>query len=358
MADLRFCAHFPFSEEARAYVREHKLAPDADALASGEARLRTALSSGELKLEASALDSEHRQAILSYAASRLLLAAWGNRWAERRAAVAESKRAHEFLKTSEDSRAGYADKLADSLNLHFTPAQSSAPSTTPSSSERAYLLPFWEYLRHAPHDVHYKLVNAKLEKGLVRVSSHQRLRILEEAIRQRLEEPLPPLKEPPAECKPILARLSLLLPRENLAPIKIDTKDFPPCIKKLIDDLRMSVNVPHLGRVALAVYLIKAGLSDEQISELFSNAPDYNAETTSYQIAYARKKNYSMASCATMDGWGLCIAVCRCGSPIYYREEKHGRNARESMKTLLRGPAPAEAAGDIEDPHANSNVKA
>ncbi|VVB56670.1 Eukaryotic and archaeal DNA primase, large subunit [uncultured archaeon] len=353
MADLRFCAHFPFSGEARSWAREQKLQLDAAALASGEARLRAALSSGELKLEATSLDSEHKQAILSYAASRLILAAWGNRWAERRMAVAESKRAHDYLRTSEDGRAQYAEKLAASLGLDFSPAPVlAADSASNSSSEPAFSIPFWQYLRFCPRDVHYKLVNAKLDKGLVRVSAHQRLRILEEAVRRRLEEPLPPMPDPPDEYKPVIARLTDLLPRENLAPIKIDTKDFPPCINKLITDLRASINVPHLGRVALAVYLIKAGLPDEQICALFASAPDYNADTTRYQVEYARKKGYSMASCSTMDSWGLCIAVCRCGSPVFYREEKHGRNARESMKHTVHGMAPAEKGEEISDPHA------
>ena len=330
MADLRFCAHFPFSDEARAWVREQKLQLDAQALADAEGRLRKAFTSGELRMEAGALDSEHRLQVLSYAASRMILAAWGNRWAARRMAVAESKRAHEYLKSAEDKRAEYADKLASSMGLAFKPAPAS-DALGDDRTEAAYLIAFWDYLRYAPKDVHYKLVNGKLEKGCVRVSDHQRLRIIEEAVRKRLEEPIPPLKEPGDEVKRIITRLETLLPRENLAVTKIEMKDFPPCMKKLIDDLRGSINVPHLGRVALAVYLIKAGLSDEQIAQVFSGAPDYNAETTMYQIKYARQKGYSVPSCTTMDSWGVCIATCRCGSPVYYREEKHGKAAAASL---------------------------
>ena len=84
MADLRFCAHFPFSDEARAWVREQKLQLDVTALTDAESRLRKAFTSGELKMEAGALDSENRLQVMSYAASRLILAAWGNRWAARR----------------------------------------------------------------------------------------------------------------------------------------------------------------------------------------------------------------------------------------------------------------------------------
>ena len=158
-------------------MREQKLQLDATALAAGEERLRKAFKSGELPVEAVSLDSEHGQQVSSYAASRLILAAWGNQWAARRMAVAESKRAHEYLKTQEDKRANYAQKLADSLGLPFKPAPLDAAQGD-EKNEAVYLLPFWHYLRFAPRDVHYKLVNMKLEKGQVRVSDHQRLRIL------------------------------------------------------------------------------------------------------------------------------------------------------------------------------------
>jgi DNA primase large subunit len=325
MYDLRFCAHYPFTTQAREYAREQNLDLDENAINAAEKRLHDALANGEIKLEASDMESEYKKAIVAYAASRMLLAAMGSRWAQQRAAVAESKRAHEYLKTR-DSNTDYAEKLAESLNIHFVQMQKAD-----SHDEQEYLIPFWEYLKHAPKDVHYKLSRAKLQKGMVKISQSQRLRIIEEAIRKRLEEPIPQVKEIPPILKPAIARLSALVPSVSLAPIKIDRKDFPPCINKLIDDLQMSVNVPHMGRVALAIYLIKAGLSDEQIAKVFSNAPDYNAQTTNYQIAYVRKKAYSMPSCATMDSWGLCIAICKCKNPIYFREQLHGNNARKSM---------------------------
>ncbi|MFH1094781.1 MAG: hypothetical protein V1728_01025 [Candidatus Micrarchaeota archaeon] len=325
MVDLRFCAHFPFSDEAKDYARLLKLSLDEEALRGGEERLKQALGpAGEIKpgLE---LESDLAGRLLHYAASRMILAAWKNRYAIRRMAVAESKLAHKFLRSEGDKRAGYAPKLAASLGILFTEAPN-------AGREALFLLPFWQYLLYTPRDVHYKLVNMPLASGFVTVSGEQRLRILEEAVKKRLEDgPLPALKEPPAEITAAIKRLEPLLPRETLAPTQIGAKDFPPCIRKMLDDLAMSINVPHSGRLSLAIYLIKAGLSDEQIVSVFSHAPDFSKETTAYQVNYIRQKAYSMPSCATMDTYGLCIAACRCFSPVKYKEAVHGRYARESM---------------------------
>ncbi|VVC02034.1 DNA primase large subunit PriL [uncultured archaeon] len=322
MADLRFASHFPFAQEAKTYVREQKLALDAAALADGEARIREGLSTGALKLVAADLETAQTRQITAYAASRFILAAWGNRWALRRMAVAESKRAHEYLQGAADTRAGYLLTLAKEFGMELTAAEKAA---------QTYALPFWQYLPNAPRDVHYKLANMPLAAGQVSVSAHQAMRLVEEAARHRLEEPTAAMSEVPDEIKPIIARLDALIPKESIAISKIEQTDFPPCIQKLLSDLSHSVNVPHLGRLALAIYLIKAGLDDEKICALFSRAPAYDADTTKYQVQYTRKKAYSMPSCTTMDSWGVCIAQCRCFNPLKFKQAVHGANARASM---------------------------
>lgn len=346
MGDLLFCAHYPFSQEAREEVRSRGLAINAALIAKGEERLRKALGSeGAIKLLGSGLEAELIDEIGSYAASRMILAAWKNRYAMRRMAVAESKRAHEYLKDAEERRR-YAGKVAQELGLAFTQVEKTENNalmgrdgplrSNRAEGEEAYLLPFWQYLASAPRDIHYKLTNTDLKGGLVRLSTHQRGRLMEEAIRIRLENgPFPDLKEPPAEIKAAIQRLEALLPRENLAPTHIDQKDFPPCIRKMLIDLGASVNIPHSGRLALAIYLIKAGLSDEQICSLFTTAPDYNKDTTGYQVRYIRQKGYSMPSCTTMDTYGLCLAKCNCRNPANYRQGAHERNARASMDPAL-----------------------
>jgi DNA primase large subunit len=243
--------------------------------------------------------------------------------------VAESKTASDYLKNSQDRTSNYFELLASSLKIKITPANASDVQ----GRKGVFLIPFSSYLLYTPRDIHFKLSNMELDNGNVKVTQHQAERILEEAIRKRLDESaLPRMHEPSQQIKNAIMRLSAFLPKEKIEPSKIEKKDFPPCILKLIEHLNSSINVPHSGRLALAIYLIKAGLTDEQIDSVFSGAPDYNKETTIYQIQYIRKKAYSVPSCKTMDTYGICIALCRCNNPANYREALHSKFAALPMQ--------------------------
>ena len=87
----------------------------------------------------------------------------------------------------------------------------------------------------------------------------------------------------------------------------------------------MNVNVPHTGRVALAIYLVNAGAPTERIVDYFRHAPDFSEKTTCYQVEYVKNRKYRMPSCATMDSYGACVAECRCGNPLNFRADVHGR---------------------------------
>jgi len=324
MADLKFCAHYPFSDEAKAYVKQKNMQIGEEALKGAKERLAQGLREGEIKTASTSLQSELEMQVQYYAASRAILAAWGNNYAKRRMAVAESKAASRYLSSSHERNAGYVKKVASLFGMEFLEDEKDA---------QKFYLPFYHYLLYTPRDIHFKLSNMELKNGLVKVTQRQKERILEEAIRKRLEDShLPKMKNPPEEIKKIIMQLQPLLPKEVIEPIKIEKKDFPPCILQMVDNLTSSINVPHSGRLALAIYLIKAGLTNEQINAIFSHAPDYSKETTLYQIEYIRKKEYSMPSCNTMDTYGICMAECRCNNPARYREAIHGKYAKLSME--------------------------
>lgn len=320
MADLAFAAHYPFSKEAREWVKSTGAAINSEAISLGEERAASCLKDSAIAPRASELEADLKAEVLSYAASRVIVACMANRLVSSRMAVGEAKRTSSYLRSAGDQSKGYVEKVAGELGLHFT------------KDGQSYLLPVWEYLLNTPRSIDYKLTARELSGGNVKVSAHQRLRIIEEAVRKKVESaPLPKLKEWPPEVKEACSRLFKLLPQEEIAPSSIASEDFPPCVRKLLEDLRTSVNVPHNARYAIAIYLIKAGLPDEQIVKLFQNAPDFSAETTSYQVKYIRQKGYSMPSCSTMDTWGICIADCRCGMPTNFRKNFHGANAQRSM---------------------------
>ena len=91
----------------------------------------------------------------------------------------------------------------------------------------------------------------------------------------------------------------------------------PPCIKAIWEKFKARIEVDHHPR--LVWYLMHRGYPKEDVMKLFELLPDYDEEYTEYQLEFAYRKRYRMASCKKMREWGLCIADCRVKSPLFWR---------------------------------------
>jgi len=316
MADLSFCAHYPFSKQAKEYVSGKGMELTSSLVEKAEARVKDALVLGKIRKVAE-LPSAHEEELAVYAGARMIVSAAANRYLINRYAVAEAKRAGEYLGADDGTRRAFVEEVASEFGIVFT------------QSGKEYVLPLAHYLAYTPRSFDYKLTNREVSGGMVRVSRHERVRILEEAVRKRMEGSLPIKADFPDEIKAAALRMAALIPKLEVAAINLGQENYPPCIKKLIDDLALNINVPHTGRVALAIYLVSAGVAVEKVVDLFRHAPDFSEKTTLYQVEYIKAKKYSMPSCSTMDSYGACVADCRCGTPLRYRDAIHGRRLRQ-----------------------------
>ncbi|MGY8645386.1 MAG: hypothetical protein ACKVIE_04720 [Candidatus Poseidoniales archaeon] len=82
--------------------------------------------------------------------------------------------------------------------------------------------------------------------------------------------------------------------------------DWPPCFESAVAELSQGVNVNHTGRVFLASMSLAMSLTQEQTCGFFSNAPDYNADTTSYQINQIFERGYTPHGCAALKTSARC----------------------------------------------------
>ncbi len=315
MADLLFCSHYPFSKAAKEHAAEAGLELTSSIVEKAQRRVQDALSAGRIK-KATDLPQAQAEELVVYAGARMIVSAAANRYLINRYSVAEAKRAGEYLSADSLAHPEYVSEVAGEFGIAFEKYQG------------GFLVPLEHYLSYTPRSYDYKLSNRDLKAGKVRVSAHERIRILEEAVRKRMEGTLPIRADFPSEVKAAAARMVALIPKLEAAAVKVGQENYPPCIKKLIDDLALNVNVPHTGRVALAIYLVGAGAAVEKIVECFRHAPDFSEKTTRYQVEYIRAKKYSMPSCSTMDSYGICMADCRCGTPLRYRDAIHGERLR------------------------------
>ncbi len=322
--EKKYLARYPFLSEAKDFMKEKRMELNAYLREKGEKRVRGALIEGNVPKMPKSLPNPdaYLYEIASYAAARMILSSLKSRFLINRYAIAEAKRASSYLRSEEER---VLERVADDLGIGFV------------KTERRQEVPVIDYVKYSPKDSAYRLVNRDLRKGLVKIKEAEKARLMEEAIKMRIQESLPINAKMPEEIIESAGRIRKELPKEEMSATEVKVEDFAPCISKMIEDLKMNVNLPHTARWSLAVYLVNAKMPVEKIIQLFRYAPDFNERTTRYQIEHVKRKGYSTPSCSSMDSYGLCVANCRCGSPIRYRSRETWRKQKEKEEKKKKG---------------------
>jgi DNA primase large subunit len=181
----------------------------------------------------------------------------------------------------------------------------------------------------------WKLVNRDLKEGYVTVTKEELIRLMEEMVRDRVQKGLPlDIKEDTCQkltsyINPIKAELEKLKSASRVDLGKVTESAFPPCIKKMLEQVASNANLAHSARFALVSFLIQINMSVDQIVGLFNTSPDFDQEKTRYQvehIAGASGTKYKPPSCATMATYGNCPGedeLCRrIRHPLSYYERR------------------------------------
>jgi DNA primase large subunit len=323
-------AYFPFVNGAAKYVEalDFKL----DELFSdraferirerGKERVLSAIGEGIAKNAYPDRVSAEKE-LLSYPVARILVSCINDNYLIRRYALAEAKSAHEQVKGLAD---GDFRELADDFNIDAV------------IDGHAYVMHFTDYIRyaHVIHEPKWKLVNRNMDHGKVTLIREDFSRILEEAIRKRIESSLP-LDVPSGVCASLEKYLEeirdALKTRKSEFSIEefkeIMPDCFPPCMVHALSNARAGVNLPHSMRFALTSFLLNIGMNTEGIIDLFKVSPDFDEERTRYQVMHihgATGTTYTSPSCATMITYGNCFgkeALCeRISHPLSYYRRK------------------------------------
>ncbi len=300
-------ATYPFLQETKEWVKNEDVSVDEilyDEIyerARGIAvqRVEDALKKAVVGERALLSETDCTMEIFSYALARMIVSSIESDFLRRRYALAEAKKTYGSLKNEEES---FVHMLSEEFGIGVV------------DEKKIY---FSDYLKHAPtwHEK-WKLVNRPLEKGMVEVSKGMLARLLQEAVKKKIENELLILYSPP-EARKIFQdaisqfRNTLLEKREedvetgNASIIK-----FPPCMRKLVSAVQSGINVPHSGRFSLVTFLHSIGMDTKEILALFSQSPDFNEEKTRYQIEHITGKisstEYIPPKCSSLQTWGIC----------------------------------------------------
>jgi DNA primase large subunit len=247
---------------------------------------------------------------LSFLFARLVLSAAPSPAPLRRWAVAESKRSSGRLESLHgEEQSAEIEAVAEALR---TPWRAG-----PDGME----IPLVEYVHLATpiREADYRLVRQDVHGGLVRVRPKRAARLLEEAIRRTLAEPIPLTPEVVAQVREreaellgeVAARMPLPVARPAAGGGVLRPERFPPCIRKMRRTLQKGENLSHAGRFALAAFLHRAGADMETIVDAYRGAPDFDESITRYQVEHITQHaggvGYEPPECETLRSHGLCV---------------------------------------------------
>ena len=181
------------------------------------------------------------------------------------------------------------------------------------------------------NEIEWKLINRAVDNGYVYLDVDETVRLIRYEIYKLMYNKI---KNMNITKIPEQIRFHATLIKNKLIPaIKYtkNTTDLPPCIKKALEFLNKSENLPHSARFMLATYMLSLGKSIDEVVSLFQNAPDFNEKITRYQVEHlAGKKGsqtkYSVPACSKLVNENLCYATIDCKgitNPIQF-----GRNRK------------------------------
>ncbi|SNQ60052.1 DNA primase regulatory subunit PriL [Candidatus Methanoperedens nitratireducens] len=323
-------AYFPFIHGALKYVESLDFKLDElfydkafeKVRERGKERVLQAIRDGVLEHEVSDRISAEKE-LLSYPVARILVSCINDGYLIRRYALAEAKSSYEQIKKLQDD---VLKELAFDFDINC------------DIEDHAYAMHFSDYIRYASaiHEKEWKLINRKMNRGKVHLAREEFSRILEEAIRKRIESSLPvevpddiisALETYLEEIRSSLSARKSEFSIEEFREIMPDC--FPPCMVHSLSNAQAGVNLAHSTRFALTSFLLNIGMNVEGIIELFKVSPDFDEERTRYQVMHIQGSTgtvYKSPSCATMTTYGNCFGkepLCeRISHPLgYYRKK-------------------------------------
>lgn len=157
-----------------------------------------------------------------------------------------------------------------------------------------YTMSVPDYLRLSTklHEQKWKLVNQAVHKGRVILDGDKLARLVRAELQTIIEERIQAMKLVKPSPSLIVEFGDAL--RKNLQP-KFEHRimmvtEYPPCIKHAIEAFNKGENVPHVGRVLLAGYMVAIGKTEDEVVDMFRNAPDFKESVTRYQVKYLIKQ--------------------------------------------------------------------
>ena len=367
----RFVVKYPFTKEAKKILLRYELYLEdltSDIYKPIVNRalqiLKDALVQGKI---IDNFDNYEVEVVAHYLAT--IFASFLNERLWRRFADVESKRFSSYLKLEDMSCVIY---IAKEFGINVTDVRS-VVGTCNLIQYFDVAVPVWTYLKYCPkNDPYWKLTNRYLVKGFVLLQRDELIRLIEQLIENQLIDLMKKIKE---QREDLERKIEAILPK--IKEIEVDVLKklygrktipeivssesgkyveefsvenlFPPCIQKIIDEIRSGGNPSHHARFTVASFLLHVYIEYEKLSveeavekvvELFRNVADFDEKKTRYQVEHIAglrggRKFYLPPNCDELNSLGLCPNNLACGvkNPLAYYSRMIRKLKRKEKST-------------------------
>lgn len=343
-------ARFPFTTEASDYIKSFNIEPVELArpelnpiLERAVERIKQGVFTGKISTELTQEDAD----ILAYPTALMLISVIGDDRARRRYALAEAKRAYQLLR----------DELPEKLLQIATGSfawDAKLVDRDVGDSHFELALRFEDYVRNSARlrDLKWKLVNRVLSEGYVLLPREDFARLLEEEVQAKVLEKtavsqlaLPTELERPVETlRSMIAARSRHLAADEM-PRAVMAAATPPCMTNLLSLLQSSKHISHMGRFAMAAFLLNIGTSEEELLKMFKSFTDFDERIVRYQVEHiagkrGSRRKYTAPNCNTMRTHGLCVNPDELCATITHPLSYYRRKVRILFQRRKQGPRP------------------
>ena len=332
-------ARYPFMKEASEYIRSRNISPlelstpeFLPILERAKDRVKQAVFFGKISPELTQEEFD----ILAYPTALMIISSIGDDRIRRRYALAEAKRASQLLRLESP------DKLLQ-IGVGTFKWDAHLAERDIGGTHFELAVHFTDYIRNSAriHDLRWKLVNRVLSEGYVFLPREDFARLLEEEVQARVLErtfdmkiTLPEeLERHVSDLRSTITARARWLSAEDM-PRTVVTDAIPPCMKNLLSLLQTSKHISHMGRFAMAAFLLRVGMSEDDLLGMFKAFTDFDERIARYQVEHiagkrGSRQKYTPPNCGTMQTHALCVnpddlcATVR--HPLsYYRKKARG----------------------------------
>lgn len=317
MISEREAAKYPFTRQTLALVESLDVKVDdlaaphyAPVLDRGEQRVSEAIVDGAV---GDGLPDDMAE-LLSFPVAVMLVTAVGDRFLDRRYALAEAERVNRLLRNEGEDLISEMAKTEFGWDIRTM-------RVMVDGQPYGFDLHFSDYLRNAAafHEDKWKLVNRIVGGGYVQVTKMEATRLIqvevEELIRDRVSKHVK--LSLPEEIQARVDRIAKLFEANRVRitgeemPSEVVTEAFPPCIRHAFEGLMAGRRVSHMERFGLTSFLVNTGMDLEAIVKLYVSVTDFDEQLTRYQIEHiaglrGSRTRYTPPTCATLRTHGVC----------------------------------------------------